>query len=111
MLVKGGGFLMEKQTVGRRELVKRVVDDTGLTREVVNKVVVAFLDQFKKSLVDGETVSLSRDHIGRFIVKSSPSHRGYNPRLRKTVFIPEHRILQFKPSPAMKKAVKEGRRS
>lgn len=102
---------MEKQTVGRRELVKRVMEDTGLARETVNEVVVSFLDQFKQSLIDGETVSLSRDHIGRFIVKYSPGHRGYNPRLRKTVYIPEHRILQFKPSPAMKKAVKEGRRS
>jgi len=91
----------------KRELAKRIADQTGLTQQKVHRVIQKTLDGILESLIRGETIEF-RD-FGVFEVKQRKARLGRNPNQPDhTVAIPPRRIVKFRPGKSMKARVQAG---
>lgn len=93
------------QAFGKKDLVDKVVQETGLTQDVCAAVVAATLDAVKDTVVSGEKVSILG--FGSFQAKDRKARTGRNPKTGEELQIPATRAPTFTPSKAFKDAVKE----
>jgi integration host factor subunit alpha len=63
----------------------------------------ATFEIIKASLERGEKVKIR--NFGSFAVRTKRERRGRSPTTGADIVIPAHRVLTFKPGPAMKKTV------
>lgn len=89
----------------KAEIVRSLVEKSGLSRKDAVQAVEIFLDEIKGSLQDGDKVSLVG--FGTFLVKAKNPRNGRNPRTGELIHIPEKKIAVFKPGKAFREAVNE----
>ena len=87
----------------KAEIVRRLIDKTGLPRKDAVEAVEVFLDCIKSGLRDGEKVSLVG--FGTFLVKGKNARNGRNPRTGEMINIPEKNVAVFKPGKAFRESV------
>jgi len=97
---------MGQNTVTRTDLSEAVYKELGLSRIESAELVETFLDIISDRIVQGESVKLSS--FGSFLVRSKNERIGRNPKTGEEVPITPRRVMVFKPSNILKKAVLDG---
>lgn len=87
----------------KADVVKRLMEKTGLSRSQANETLEFFLEEIKSSLQDGEKICLVG--FGTFYTKDKPSRTGRNPRTGNKIKIPAKKVPVFKPGKAFREIV------
>lgn len=101
--------MAKEGSVTKAEVVRLLMEKSGLARKEAVEAVEVFLDCVKKGLVEGEKVSLVG--FGTFLVKSKNSRNGRNPRTGEVIHIPDKKVAIFKPGKAFRDAVNQDKAS
>jgi len=91
--------------VTKKELVDRVVAETGERRAVVKAVAHEFLRAIREELGEGRRIEL-RD-FGVFEVRERAARTAQNPKTLDKVRVPRKHSVKFKPGRLMKQVVEE----
>ena len=89
----------------KADLVNAVYERLGLSKRETAKLVDAVFDLIKEALKKGEKVKISG--FGNFIVRHKSPRKGRNPRTGEPIEISARRVLVFKPSQVLRKALRE----
>jgi DNA-binding protein HU-beta len=89
----------------KAEIVRHLVEKSGLPRRDAVEAVEVFLATVKEGLQSGEKVSLVG--FGTFIVSSRNPRNGHNPRTREKIQIDRKHVAKFKPGKAFREAVND----
>ena len=95
-----------ENTITRADLAAAVYKIIGTTRTEAADLVDSVLEKIADRICAGETVKLH--NFGKFVVRHKDRREGRNPRTLEPAEITERRIVQFRPSPAMKKKLNGG---
>lgn len=99
---------MAGKTVTRADLVEALAKRANMQRADANRLLTRMLEMMQDSLVDGETVKLSR--FGNFNVRAKRQRIGRNPKTGEEVPITPRRVVTFRPSQMMREFVEKGGR-
>lgn len=88
----------------KEEIVKRIIEKTGISREEVSASIKGLMSEIKASLSDGENVYLRG--FGSFIVKHRKEKTARNISRNTSLIIPAHDIPAFKPAKDFENGVK-----
>lgn len=94
---------MESQKITKFDIVKKVVEITGLSYKETSSVVNNVLDVLKDSLKNNSTVELRG--FGTFKVSHRAERIAYKPKGRDKLAIPEKFVPVFKPVKSLKDEV------
>lgn len=89
--------------MNKKELIKYVVERSGLSISKVMVAVNAFLDAISNNLAEDRTVRLQR--FGKWLVRTRPSRKKYNIGTHRVEILPAKRIVAFSPSKFLLKQV------
>ncbi|MBW2060570.1 MAG: integration host factor subunit alpha [Deltaproteobacteria bacterium] len=87
----------------KADIVSAVQAKMGFPRRVTSSVVDDLFEIIKETLVKGESVKVSG--FGNFEVREKKARRGRNPRTGEEITISARRVLKFKPSQVLRKAI------
>jgi integration host factor subunit alpha len=87
----------------KADLVDRIKERMNLTRNESVDVLEMVFAIMKNTLEEGEILRISG--FGNFVVKKKHDRRGRNPQTGETITIDARRVLTFKPSAMLKKAI------
>ena len=87
------------------DLVKIIADETELTQKDVLSVVDAFIEATTKALQSGDEVNVAG--FGKFVVRKRAARTSLNPKTKEEIKVPATIAPAFKPSKALKDAVKK----
>ncbi len=90
----------------KAELVEAVCQRLGLPRKEAMHLVNQVFDLMRDALVSGDKVKISG--FGNFIVREKHARKGRNPLSGEPLIISARKVLVFKPSQILKKAINEG---
>src|SRR5512135_3310914 len=96
---------METADVTKKEIVKKISEDIGLTQLKTKDIVQRTLDAIIHTLVSEGRIELR--NFGVFEVKRRAPRKARNPRTGDKVFVPEKFVVTFKPGKEMEERVKE----
>lgn len=82
--------------VSKTELVEKIVENTGVTKATVKKVLAGFWETVTTEVEKGEEVRLIG--IGKFYKKHSNARTGHNPSTGEEIQIAASDRLAFKSS-------------
>jgi integration host factor subunit alpha len=85
------------------DIVENVTDKLGLSKRDSSKIVESVFEIMKEQLSKGDTVKISG--FGNFVVKSKRARRGRNPQTGSEMEISARKVLTFKSSQVLKKAL------
>jgi integration host factor subunit alpha len=86
----------KSRTVVKADLVNRVYEKVGFTRQEAVEAVDILLNEIKVVLASGEDVRISG--FAGFHLKNKKSRNARNPRTGEPIRIRSRRVLTFKPS-------------
>jgi integration host factor subunit alpha len=90
----------------KAELIDILCEKTGVTRNQSVEFLERVFAIMKETLENGETVKVSG--FGNFIVREKKPRKGRNPKTGLELTIAARRVLTFKPSHVLRKAVNQG---
>ncbi len=85
------------------EIIQNVHEKLGFPKKNAAEIVESVFDIIKDSLARGEKIKISG--FGNFIVKEKKSRRGRNPQTGEEIEISSRRVLTFKSSQVLRKAL------
>lgn len=88
----------------KAEIIKEIVQRTGIDKEVVSQVVEAMMDSIKSAMANGDEVFLRG--FGSFILKHRAEKIGRNISQNTSMVIPAHHIPAFRPAGSFVKMIK-----
>ena len=91
------------QNLTRKELTDTLANQLGYSQGSCALIVDSFLDNMKKSMVEGESIKLV--HFGTFTVRNKSPRRGRNPRTGETITIKKRQAVSFRPSKKLRELV------
>ena len=94
---------MATVTMTKAEIVERIHQKVGFSKKEASEVVDEFFEVVKSHLENGEKVKLSG--FGNFLVHEKGARKGRNPQTGESITIRARRVLGFKASPMLKKAM------
>ncbi|MEZ5956111.1 MAG: integration host factor subunit alpha [Hyphomonadaceae bacterium] len=99
---------MTGKTVTRADLVEALAKRANMQRADANRLLTRMLEMMQDSMVEGETVKLSR--FGNFNVRAKRQRVGRNPKTGEEVPITPRRVVTFRPSQMLREFVEKGGR-
>ncbi len=96
---------MAAKTITRADLVEALVRRGDMQRADANRLLTRMLEIMQDSLVEGESVKLSR--FGNFNVRSKRQRIGRNPKTGEEVPITPRRVVTFRPSQMLRDFVEK----
>ena len=99
---------MTGKTVTRADLVEALAKRANIQRADANRLLTRMLEMMQDSMVEGETVKLSR--FGNFNVRAKRQRVGRNPKTGEEVPITPRRVVTFRPSQMLREFVEKGGR-
>ncbi len=96
---------MENKKVTKFDIVKRIVETTGLSYKETSSVVNNMLEVIKESLKENAIIELRG--FGTFKVSYRAPRVAYKPKGRDKLKIPAKYVPIFKPVKSMKESVNE----
>ena len=87
----------------KKEIVRAISEETGLTQSVVKEIVQKTFDTILDSLTNGDRVELR--NFGVFSTKMRKERTGRNMNTGEPVQVPACRVVQFRPSKEMERRV------
>jgi integration host factor subunit alpha len=85
------------------DIIQNVCDKLGFSKKDSARIVESVFDIVKDELAKGQKVKISG--FGNFVVKEKNSRRGRNPQTGAEIEISARRVLTFKSSQVLKKAL------
>src|SRR5919198_1284291 len=92
-------------TVTKKEIVKEISEQIGLTQLKTKEIVQKTFDAIVETLVRDGRIELR--NFGVFEVKRRAARKARNPRTGDKVFVPEKFVVTFKPGKEMEERVRE----
>jgi len=99
---------VSSKTITRADLVEALARRADMQRADANRLLTRMLEMMQDSLVEGETVKLSR--FGNFNVRAKRQRVGRNPKTGEEVPITPRRVVTFRPSQMLRDFVEKGGR-
>ncbi len=99
---------MASKTITRADLVEALARRANMQRADANRLLTRMLEMMQDSLVEGDTVKLSR--FGNFNVRTKRQRIGRNPKTGEEVPITPRRVVTFRPSQMLRDFVEKGGR-
>ena len=96
---------MEIANVTKKEIVKRISEDIGLTQLKTKDIVQRTLDAIIQTLVSEGRIELR--NFGVFEVKRRAPRKARNPRTGEKVYVPAKNVVTFKPGKEMEELVRK----
>jgi nucleoid DNA-binding protein len=91
--------------VTKKEIVKTISEDIGLTQLKTKEIVQKTFDAIVRTLVEDQRIELR--NFGVFEVKRRAARKARNPRTGDKVYVPEKFVVTFKPGKEMEQRVRE----
>jgi nucleoid DNA-binding protein len=91
--------------VTKKEIVKKISEETGLTQLKIKDIVQRTLDAIIQTLVAEGRIELR--NFGVFEVKKRKPRKARNPRTGAKVFVPSKNVVTFKPGKEMEELVRK----
>jgi integration host factor subunit alpha len=88
------------------DIVQKVSDKLGISKNISTRIVESVFEIMKDQLSKGETVKISS--FGNFVVRSKNARRGRNPHTGAECEISARKVLTFKSSQILRKALTKG---
>ena len=95
---------LESQIVTKKEIVKTISEEIGLTQLKTKEIVQKTFDAIVETLVDEGRIELR--NFGVFEVKKRAARKARNPRTGDRVDVPEKYVVTFKPGKEMEEKVR-----
>ncbi|MBI5969860.1 MAG: integration host factor subunit alpha [Deltaproteobacteria bacterium] len=95
--------LNAEEAMTKADIVETVFEKVGYSKKDVSAVVEEVFECIKGNLVKGDKVKVSG--FGNFSVRQKRSRRGRNPQTGSEITIGQRRVLTFKASQLLKKAI------
>lgn len=89
----------------KAEIVARVHEAVGCSKKDSFDLVEQVFKTLKETLESGEKIKIAG--FGNFTVRKKTARRGRNPQTGEEITISARRILNFKPSVLLKKAIND----
>ena len=89
----------------KKEIVKTISEEIGLTQLKTKEIVQKTFDAIVETLVEERRIELR--NFGVFEVKKRAARKARNPRTGAKVFVPEKYVVTFKPGKEMEERVRE----
>ena len=89
----------------RLELIKAISYRSGYDKETVARVVVDMMSVVKQTVIDGDSVYLRG--FGSFTTTTRKATYARNIRKNTACFVPEHKVVHFKPAPDFAEPLRE----
>jgi len=96
---------VETAAVTKKEIVKKISEDIGLTQLKTKDIVQRTLDAIIHTLVSEGRIELR--NFGVFEVKRRAPRKARNPRTGDKVFVPPKNVVTFKPGKEMEELVRK----
>ncbi len=87
----------------KADLVETIYEKIGFSRKESAEIVDLVFDLMKETLESGEKIKISG--FGNFLVRQKRSRKGRNPQTGEEIEISARRVLTFKPSQVLRKAL------
>jgi len=91
--------------VTKKEIVKKISEDIGLTQLKTKDIVQRTLDAIIETLVTEGRIELR--NFGVFEVKRRAPRKARNPRTGDKVYVPSKNVVTFKPGKEMEELVRK----
>jgi nucleoid DNA-binding protein len=91
--------------VTKKEIVKTISDEIGLTQLKTKEIVQKTFDAIVEALVEERRIELR--NFGVFEVKKRAARKARNPRTGAKVNVPQKFVVTFKPGKEMEERVRE----
>ena len=101
----GDLFLQEIRAVTKKEIVRTISEEIGLTQLQTKEIVQKTFNAIVEALVEEGRIELR--NFGVFEVKRRAPRKARNPRTGDKVFVPEKYVVTFKPGKEMEERVRE----
>lgn len=92
--------------VNRRELAEMVAADTGMPHAAADRAVRATLTAIARSVAAGRPVTIT--HFGSFLPRTLKERPARNPMTGQTLTAPAQRVVKFRPTGRLRRAVRAG---
>ena len=90
----------------KSDIVEQVYLKVGLSKKESSDLVDLSLEIIEETLETSENVKISG--FGTFVVQQKRARRGRNPQTGEDMLITQRKVLKFKPSLVLKKAINLG---
>jgi integration host factor subunit alpha len=87
----------------KADIVERIYEKVGFSKKEATDVVESIFEIIKGHLEQGEKIKISG--FGNFVLNTKRPRKGRNPQTGEEIVISGRRVLSFKPSPVLKKAI------
>jgi integration host factor subunit alpha len=87
----------------KADIVERIYEKVGFSKKEATDVVESIFEIIKGRLEQSEKVKISG--FGNFVINTKRPRKGRNPQTGEEITITGRRVLSFKPSPVLKKAI------
>lgn len=87
----------------KADIVERIYEKVGFSKKEATDVVESIFEIIKGHLEQGERIKISG--FGNFVLNTKRPRKGRNPQTGEEIVISGRRVLSFKPSPVLKKAI------
>jgi len=87
----------------KADLVETIYEKIGFSRKESAEIVDLVFDLMKGTLESGQKIKISG--FGNFLVRQKRSRKGRNPQTGSEIQITARRVLTFKPSQVLRKAL------
>jgi len=87
----------------KADIAMKVYERLGLSKREAIRIVETVFEILKSTLEKGEKVKISG--FGNFVIRDKRTRRGRNPQTGEEIKISARRVLSFKASPVLKKAL------
>ncbi len=87
----------------KADIVERIYEKVGFSKKEATDVVESIFEIIKGHLEQGKKVKISG--FGNFVLNTKRPRKGRNPQTGEEIVISGRRVLSFKPSPVLKKAI------
>jgi nucleoid DNA-binding protein len=91
--------------VTKKEIVKAISDEIGLTQLKTKEIVQKTFDAIVRTLIEEKRIELR--NFGVFEVKKRAARKARNPRTGEKVFVAEKYVVTFKPGKEMEEKVRQ----
>jgi len=89
----------------KADIVERIMNNTGFSKPESVEMFELLFSIMKDTLEGGEDILITG--FGKFAVKQKKDRRGRNPQTGEDLILESRRVLKFKPSPLLRKAINQ----
>ena len=87
----------------KADIVNSLYEKLGLSKKETSVIVEIVLETIKDNLEQGQKIKIAG--FGNFIVRQKTARKGRNPKTGEEIEISRRKVVTFKPSQLLRKAV------